>query len=204
MPLVRKDPTNATPADPADSADLLSTGSPDERWSAARRLADTPDGVAALSRALARETDDRVREAIFTSLARHGDAESIDAVISYLRSDDANLRRGALDTLRAMMPAARPRLPALLADPDPDVRILVCDLPRGLPGVEATGLLCEVIARDRDPNVCAAAADVLAEVGVASALPVLAACAARFPDQPFLGFALTVAAQQIVAQVPDE
>jgi hypothetical protein len=143
-----------------------------------------------------------VREAIFTSLARHGNAASVDAVMPHLRSDDANLRRGALDALRAMMTAVRPRLPGLLADPDADVRILVCDLARELPGVEATVLLCEVVARDRDP--CAAAADVLAEVGVASALPFLAACSARFPGETFLTFALQVAAEQIVAQVPDE
>ncbi len=43
--------------------------SPDARWAAARDAAGQPGTVPALAEALARESDLRVREAIFTALA---------------------------------------------------------------------------------------------------------------------------------------
>jgi HEAT repeat protein len=206
MPLIRKDP--ADPADPSASDTtgpaptgipdptpsgmpdpmpsgmpnhdaLLRTGTAAERWSAARALGASPDGTKALGEALKTETDTRVREAIFTGLVRTGSRESVDAVVPHLRSDDANLRMGALDALRAMIGAARPILPALLTDPDADIRVISCDLTRELPSPEATRLLCDVLARDPEVNVCAAAVDVLADIGEADALPFLEQCPSR-------------------------
>jgi vesicle coat complex subunit len=116
--------------------------------------------------------------------------------------DDAQLRGGALDALRAMIGVVRPVLPALLADADADVRLLTCDLVRELPTADATRLLCDVLARETEANVCIAAVDVLAEIGDAAALPYLENCAARFHQVPFLGFAVQIAMQQIVAERP--
>ena len=45
---------------------------------------------------------------------------------------------------------------------------------------EATRLLCGLIEREQHPNVCAAAIDVLTEVGTPEAIPALEKCAARF------------------------
>src|SRR5690349_16145141 len=100
MPLIRK---SAGPSGPVTTptAGLLRVGSPDERWAAARSLT-TPADVAALGAALADEREARVREAILTSLASIATAESAAVVIPYVRSDDANLRTGALDALGAM------------------------------------------------------------------------------------------------------
>lgn len=202
MPLIRK-PPGAPPAPPAaDPAARLRDGAPDERWSAARGLA-TPSGVEPLAAALAQETDARVREAILTSLARIATPASAQAVIPYIRSDDASFRTGALDALRAMPDAAAATLPGLLADADADVRLLACELVRALPGPEPARLLCDLVERDPEPNVCAAAIEVLAEVGGPSALPALQACAERFADQPFLVFSIKVAAERIGAQTAD-
>ena len=56
-------------------------------WSVAARAAPgLPNGVDALARALAREANPRVREAIFTSLACIGSVESIEAVLPLLGS----------------------------------------------------------------------------------------------------------------------
>ena len=77
--------------------------------------------MAVLASALSRESDPRVREAIFTGLARIATAESAAAVVPYLRSDDASLRTGAIDALRAMPRLRAAHLPLLLADPDADV-----------------------------------------------------------------------------------
>ena len=203
MPLIRREPVHR--AEPA-GADLrqavaaLRSGAAEERWHAARSLAATPESAGMLGDALATERDGRVREAIFTSLTRLGTAESVEAIIPHLRSDDAGLRAGALDALRGMIDTVRPRLPALLAEPDPDIRVLCCDLARDLSAADATELLSGVLERDPEANVCGAAIDVLAEIGTPAALPALEKCAARFRDQGFLTFAIKVAAERIASQ----
>ncbi|WP_158916166.1 HEAT repeat domain-containing protein [Caulobacter sp. S45] len=196
MPLIRNN-GGGPPAQDQDARALLSGGTVDERWRAARALTGLPGEVEALGKALSQETDARVREAIFTSLISSSTAESIEAILPHLRSDDANLRTGALDALRAMPAAARPYLPALLADEHPDVRLLSCEIARALSSAQATPLLCDLLDREAEANVCAAAIDVLAEIGGPEALPVLARCAERFAHTPFLAFAIKVAAQRI-------
>jgi HEAT repeat protein len=89
--------------------------------------------------------------------------------------------------------AAAPLLPTLLADSDPDVRILACDLVRSIAADAPTRLLFDLLDRDPEPNVCAAAVDVLAEIGKPDAAPVLRRCAARFAAAPFLPFAIGIA-----------
>jgi HEAT repeat protein len=203
MPLIRREPVNrAEPAEPdlGQAAAALRSGDAAERWQAARSLAAEPAAAGILGAALAAEQDARVRGAILTSLTRLGSSESVEAVIPHLRSDDAGLRTAALDALREMIIAVRPRLPALLADSDPDIRVLCCDLVRELPAADATNLLCDVLDRDPEPNVCGAAVDVLAEIGTPAALPALQKCAARFREQRFLAFAITVVAERISSQ----
>jgi len=196
MPLIRKSPDTAARADPAD----LSSTSADARWTAARDAADRPDSVAALAAALSRESDGRVREAIFTALTRIATEDSVAAVLPYIRSNDAGLRTGALDALRAMPGLTRPHLPQLLADPDGDVRLLSCDLARAMGGAEMSQILCRLIESETETNVCAAAVEALAEIGDADALPSLTRCAARFPDDPFLAFAIQAAADRLSRQ----
>lgn len=200
MPLIRKEVEPPDPALPGPEADAaiasLRDDDAQERWMAARKLA-LPEAVPALARALREEGDPRVREAILTSLARIGSAESLEAVLPHLRAQDAGRRGAALDALRAMPGSVRPRLPALLRDADSGIRLLACELARGLPPAEATGLLVPLLDADPEVNVCAAAADVLAETGTAEALPALARCAERFADQPFLRFAIRAAATRI-------
>ncbi len=204
MPLVRK-PSGQPPAPAPDASAVLANlvrGATDERWAAARAAAEMPGAATALAAALRDESDSRVREAMFTSLARISTPESADHVIAYLRSDSANLRAGALDALRIMIGGMRELLPRLLDDRDVDIRILSCELARALPGPEATTLLCTLLSGEQEANVCAAAIDVLAEVGGPAALPVLAACAQRFRDSPFLGFAIKTATDRINSQQP--
>jgi HEAT repeat protein len=186
-------------------------GTEDERWAAARAMPDLPGGaqsgaqtavqtaVQTLGNALLGERSARVREAIFTALARIANAESVECVLPLLRSDDAHRRTGALDALRAMPRAVHPFLPRLLADADADVRLLACELVRSVPGGEAARLLCALLESESEPNVCASAVEVLAEVGGPEALPVLARCEERFGATPFLAFSIKVAADRIRA-----
>lgn len=206
MPLIRKPASNkpAPEPTPAEVLAALRDGSQQERWAAARAAAQVPGGADALVAALPIEQDVRVREAMFTSLARIGTAQSVSGVIPLLRSDDASLRTGALDALRAMPAAAvRESLPQLLRDADSDVRLLSCEIARRLPAADATALLCELLEDEYEANVCAAAVDVLAEVGDIAALPVLERCAVRFAQTPFLPFAIRTARDRILAHSRD-
>jgi HEAT repeat protein len=205
MPLIRKPGPPTAPAVRPDVHDVLEglgSSNPEERWSAARAATGGDGNSVALGNALRREGDPRVREAIFMALARIGTQESVDELVSVLRSDDASLRTGALDALRIIVRASGALLPRLLGDPDADVRLLSCELTRGLPAQEATTLLSALLMVERQSNVCAAAVDVLAEAGNATALPALAECAKRFFDTPFLVFAIKVTMERISAQSP--
>ena len=199
MPLIRNN-GGGPPAQDQDARALLSGGTVDERWRAARALAGLPGEVEALGKALSQETDARVREAIFTSLISSSTAESIEAILPHLRSDDANLRTGALDALRAMPAAARPYLPALLADEHPDVRLLSCEIARALSSAQATPLLCDLLDREAEANVCAAAIDVLADIGTPAECAALTACSKRFPNEVFLNFSIKTAMERITSR----
>ena len=202
MPLIRKtrDPAPGVPLALDAVLAALANGTPDQRWAAARAASALPDSAGALGEALARESNPRVREAMFTSLARMGTAQSIELMLPFLRRDEAHLRTGVLDALRAAKSAAWPYLPRLLADADADVRLLACELVRSVPGEEATRMLCRLLDAEREPNVCAAAIEVLAEVGGAQALPVLARCEERFHATPFLAYSIKIAADRIRTQ----
>jgi len=200
MPLIRKDTAAGTPAtsDRADPLAMLADAAPDVRWTGVRLLSGRADAVAALAAALSVETDARVREAIFTALAAAATRESCLALVPWLRSDDASLRTGALDALCATPPAAAASLaPMLLADHDPDVRLLSCEIVRGLPADEAQSLLCGLLDAETEANVCAAAVEVLAELGGREAAATLARCAERFAQDPYLAFAIKVARQRL-------
>jgi HEAT repeat protein len=202
MPLVRSSSLKSPPAQASAEKiehDLVN-GTSGQRWDAARAASGLPNGLQLLSRAMAAESEPRVREAILTSLARIGTPECAEAVLSGLRSDDAQLRTESLDALRAMPVATGVHLPRLLRDGDADVRVLACDLVRGQPAAQASSLLRQVLAHDSEANVCAAAMEVLAETGGPGLLPLLVQCGARFPDDPFLAFAIRAAGERLGGQ----
>lgn len=192
MPLVRKSGDASTPAVQDARLVLQALASPvsEDRWMAARAATESGGADVALSQALRTEADPRVREAMFTGLARIGTPVAVEALVAMLRSDSAALRTGALDALRTLRSLAAVAS-QLLRDADPDVRILSCELARSLPAVEANSLLCELLSAEQNVNVCAAAIDVLSEVGGPQALETLANCARRLRDAPFLLFAIS-------------
>ena len=78
MPLVRKPTSTAEPRAPDERkpTELLATGSDEERWIAARSAAEIPEGLSLLTHALSVERVPRVREAMFTALAKIATPES--------------------------------------------------------------------------------------------------------------------------------
>jgi HEAT repeat protein len=153
--------------------------------------------VPELAAALTRETVPRVREAILTSLIRIGDTASAEAIVPCLRSQDAALRASAIEALQTLPSALGPILARLFNDPESDVRLLATELARNMNAAEATRLLTGLIDQEPHPNVCAAAIEVLAEVGTPDALPALERCAVRFAATPFLPFAISLAIARI-------
>ena len=167
------------------------------RWRAVRSIAPESKFVASLAAALERETAPRVREAIITALIRIGDQASAQALLPYLRAQDAGVRTAAIDALQAMPDATAPFMASLLGDADSDVRILATELVRNMPVDTATSLLVRLLDRETHPNVCGAAVEVMIELGTPDALPALRACAARFAGTPFLPFAISHAIARI-------
>jgi HEAT repeat protein len=203
MPFVKRDliaPSTESPGPGDGSAPYIAAlHSPDAeiRWTAARALGGRADAVPALAAALGVEQVARVREAIMTALIRVADEPSVMALLPYIRSQDAAQRAASIEALQALPEAILPFMATLLADSDSDVRLLATELARNMPAAVATRILCSLLQHEQHPNVCAAAVDVLAEVGTRDAVPVLQACAERFAATPFLPFAVSIAIARI-------
>ena len=197
MPLVRGGKSPASDPQRAPLRAALDSPDAESRWIAARALSGDVDAVPALAAALGREPVPRVREAIMTALMRVGNPASVEAMLPSLRSQDAGVRAAAIEALQAMPEAIAPFMAPLLSDGDSDVRLLATELTRNMDASEATRLLCDLIEHEQHPNVCAAAVDVLTEVGTPQVLPALEKCAARFAATPFLPFAISVAIARI-------
>jgi HEAT repeat protein len=202
MPFI-KHPTSSSATEqkpegvPAVHLTALTSADGEARWNAARALGGRADAVPALAAALGVEQIPRVREAIMTALMRVGDEASVSAVLPYLRSQDAGQRATAIEALQAFPETTLPFMTSLLGDNDADVRILATELARNMRATDATRALCRMLENEQHPNVCAAAVDVLAEVGTRDAVPTLKACAERFSKTPFLPFAVSTTIARI-------
>jgi HEAT repeat protein len=198
MPLVKGGARGAgTGGDLTPQRPALDSSDAESRWAAARALAGHVEAVPDLAAALGRETVPRVREAIMTALMRVGDTASVEAMLPFLRSQDAGLRAAAIESLQSLPEAIAPFMAQLFGDGDSDVRLLATELARNMKASMATRLLCDLIEHEPHPNVIAAAIDVLTEVGTSEASPVLEKCAVRFSKTPFLPFAISVAIARI-------
>ncbi len=175
----------------------LRTGDKEQRRWAARDLAGHHEAGWALGEQLMCERDSTVRQSLFTSLSAQPGDEAVNVLLPLLRSEDAELRNGAIEVLAGMPAAVGPRIKALLKDRDVDVRIFTVNLLGDLRHSQVRPWLLEAMHNDAAVNVVAAALEVLAEVGVPEDLPALTQARQRFPDDPFIGFAAEMAAQRI-------
>jgi HEAT repeat protein len=177
----------------------LRSGDVEQRRWAARDLASHPQAATALGEQLLRETVPGVREALFTSLAGLASDAAAGALLPLLRSEDAQLRNGAIEALAAMPQAVARRIGGLLHDSDVDVRIFTVNLLGELRHAQVVAWLLQVLAHDADVNVVAAAVEVLAEVGSPAHADALQAARARFAGDDFIGFAIDMALERVQA-----
>ncbi len=175
----------------------LRSGSAEQRRWAARDLAVFPQAAAALGEQLLGETEPSVRQTLFTSLTTYASDEAVAALLPLLRSEDAQMRNGAIEALSAMPRAVAPRVDSLLRDSDPDVRIFTVNMLGELRHEKVVPWLEQVLQQERQVNVVAAAIEVLAEVGSPADIPALQAAIGRFDGDPFIGFAAQVAIERI-------
>lgn len=181
------------------SADTPRIDDPDPqvRRRAIRLLAHQGGAVTTLVGLIRDEQDSRVREAAFLELAAMNCDDAAQGVAELLSDADPARRNGALEALAAMPGPAVALLEPLGLSDDPDVRIFAVLLASELPAEETADWLIALAARDQDANVCSNVAEALGGTGRAEAVPVLEGIAARFPDEPFLAFAVETALQRL-------
>ena len=167
------------------------------RW-AAIDLAAEPAAADALADRLEVERSKAVRDALVTALVQIGTPAVARRLAVHLGAEDAGLRNAAVEAL-AEMPATAEVVPELLADPVHDVRVLTVMVLAALRDPRVPGWLLEVATSDPHPNVCGAAVDALAEAGDAEMRPALEAVPARFPEDPFLPFAVRATVERLSA-----
>ena len=173
------------------------------RRHAAKEILRCPHAGAALVRRLKCEPEVAVRAAILTALIRLDDPAATAGLADCLRSEEAALRNEAIDALRELASsgdragAVPPVLASLLADPDPDVRIFAVNVMESVTQPEVERWLIEVIEGDSHVNVCAAAVDLLCEVGTEAAVDPIIRLKARFRSQPYIQFAADLALKRI-------
>jgi HEAT repeat protein len=187
------------PAAPAASSSLptLDAASAAARRQAARSRAADPNAADALAARLAIESDDSVREALLAALGTIGTAEAVAHLFALLDSEDVWLRNAAIETLQGMDAAVLDALKRSLDHPDSDHRIFAVNVLTSLRHPAAADLALRALDRDAHVNVCAAALDVLAEIGRPEMAPAIAGAVERFPDEPFLRFAAKAALRRI-------
>jgi HEAT repeat protein len=183
--------------DCVDLAAELEDANPTSRRWAARDLIDCPEAATALVNRLRREEEVAVREVILTTLIRLDDASALGGLVECLRSEDAALRNEVIEAMKLLPGEVALIMQSLLADLDPDVRIFAVNILESLRHAEVESWLIQVIERDPEVNVCAAAVDLLSEVASAKALEPLVQLKLRFSEEPYIQFAAELALQRI-------
>jgi HEAT repeat protein len=202
MPLIKAaNPAAPAPTRPPDDPRFLRAdlchGDAAQRRAAARGLVHYPDADGDLAARFGEEPDPSVRDAILTTLISHATPAAAAGLLPYLRASDATLRSGAIEALQSMPDVVAPFVDDLLADPDSDVRIRIVNVLAGLRHADVPRWLERVARTDPQVNVCAAAIEGLAEAGDLASAPALRTVSARFPEDPFIGYAAGLVLRRI-------
>lgn len=164
---------------------------------AARTLAAEPVGVPTLLARLAEEHVPAARAALLDILLAQGGPMVIEGLLVMLASNSGGPRHDVVTALREVPAQTAAHLERRLRDPDPELRLFTVNLLESLHHPQQLHWLIEVVRQDSNLDVCAAAVDLLGEVGDHRAMEALRAVKLRFPEAKFLHFAVDVALGQI-------
>ncbi len=193
----RPSDTAAAPPDTGKLVALLDDPSACVRRHAAQALAAHPLAAPQLLARLHMETDSAARTAMLGSLARIGTVDAVACLAHCLRSEDVALRNGAIEALKTRPQEVPAIIAPLLNDADADVRIFAVNILESLRHPQVEEWLLQVVEHDAHVNVCAAAVDLLGEVGTARAAPFLQRLKERFEYEPYIQFAAGFALQRL-------
>lgn len=185
---------------PRDMAGLIAElehESPIARRWAARDLAEHEQSSEALIARLKREADPSLRDAILTTLTSQGNTIAVQGLVDCLRSEDAALRNEAIEVMKLLPEEVALIMNSLLTDADSDVRIFAVNILESLCHAQVETWLIDVIEQDAHVNVCATAVDLLGEVGTSASRAALMHLKAKFPDEPYICFAVDLALKRI-------
>jgi len=110
-----------------------------------------------------------VQESSDNALRKIGGKEVVSGVIPLLRSDDAPVRNGAMDILRALGSQELQSIIPLLKEEDVDIRIFATDILGSAGNIMAVAPLCEALLKDPEVNVRYQAAVSLGDLGLPEA-----------------------------------
>lgn len=110
-----------------------------------------------------------VQEAADNALREIGGRQVVEGVIPLLRSDEAPVRNGSMDILRALGGKELASIIPLLKDEDVDIRIFATDILGSAGNVLAVAPLCEALLKDPEVNVRYQAAVSLGDLGLPEA-----------------------------------
>ncbi|ESQ92625.1 hypothetical protein ABENE_07345 [Asticcacaulis benevestitus DSM 16100 = ATCC BAA-896] len=146
---------------------------------------------------MAEEPRASVRAAILNTLIRLRSADVIRGLVEHLRSENATLRNEVIEVLQDMPDEAMPILEQLLTDWDSDVRIFTANILSETKHPRTPDVLIGVIKSDPHVNVCMAALDGLLEIGDESMIDSIQQLGERFPEAPFVKFAVSLAIKRL-------
>lgn len=194
-------PDAEVPAPPDILLTTLRTGATAAaRRAAALDLAGSPDSAEALAGALGQEPASVVREAIVTALVEIGTVAAAHSLAQYFRGEDVELRNAAVEALRQIGDASALAMKERLESPDPDERIFAIGVLEGLRHTDTAAWLRHVLLHDPDMKVGLAAVEALVQAGEAEDAAALRGFATRFPDEPFVAFAVRLACERVAGQ----
>ena len=207
MPLIANSTQTATTprrkAGPKTVLKNLHEGTAPTRRRAALDLIGVPAARDVLIERLGQEPQAGVRAGIIDALISMPDQSVIDVMIDTLRVEDAQRRNEAVTALQQMAGPMGTRMEQLLADPDPDVRILAVDVLRLLPSEDAPRWLIQLLERETHENVIGTALDRLAEIGGPEHLATVRAIRDRFETVPYIRFAADLVITRIEGHAKD-
>lgn len=159
-----------------------------KRRDAARALLTTGCPASALVERLWVEPQLSVREALFTTLAHMADETALKGLVGCLTSEDTCLRNEAIAALKQVTPLLEPYLRPVLESPDADLRIFAFNVLSTPKNADHLAWVEPFIRAEENVNVCAAALEMLVEVGDCTLTSLIGELKTRFFDEDYIQF----------------